>query len=148
MFILTIDSDNEKSLGNCSHTFCASCIRKHFGECLIKKLADFREEKHIDDDLPLPTTSAQLRELSRKIKSWRGDTCQIFSYQCPQCCGVVTKAPIAAYQLRTLVIEARITLSAYLNDVNDNSFPAEGFSGATYFDSLFKWGLHVNSNIF
>lgn len=104
------------SLVSCGHTFCAVCIREHFRQILKKNIAAYRQEKGISVDLPFPTTSAERKELSALIKFSLGDPRRIFFYNCPQCRGNVMKAPVVAYQLRSLLSETRVALSEHLND--------------------------------
>jgi hypothetical protein len=59
----------------------------------------------------------------------------IFSYQCPQCRGVVREAPVMAYQLRSLLSATRAALS----DANDNILPTVELPvTSTFFNSLFE----------
>lgn len=125
---------NPVILVNCGHTFCASCIREHFHESLRKKLANFCKEKSIYVTLSPSTTLVQMQELSRIITAYAGDVSKIFSYQCPQCRGCVTKPPILVYQFRSLVSEARTALSEYMNDTDGN--PSDEVPVA-FFDGFF-----------
>ena len=78
---------------------------------------------------------AQRQNISRMITSYRGDSSNIFSYDYPHCLKVMKEAPVLAYQLRSLLSEARPLLLAYLAD--DDILPTDEFS-LTFFDSLFK----------
>jgi hypothetical protein len=69
------------------------------------------------------------------ITLYHGDSSEIFSYNCPQCRKVVKEAPVVAYQLRSLLSEARPLLSAYLAD--DDMLPTNKLP-VTFFDSLFE----------
>lgn len=122
------------SLGSCGHTFCALCIERHFRGHLSKKLARFSLDNLIRDIIPLPKTLVQRQNVSRVISSHGGDTSAIFSYQCPNCRKVVKEAPVVAYQLRSLLSEARPLLLASLpdDDIPPTDFPL------TLFDSLFE----------
>ena len=123
------------SLASCGHTFCASCIEEHFRGSLEKKIARFRQQNGIPNIIPLPKTLAQRQRVSRMITSHHGDSSDIFSCDCPHCRKVVKEAPVVAYQLRSLLSEARPLLSAYLPD--DDMLPTDKLP-VTVFDSLFE----------
>jgi predicted PP-loop superfamily ATPase len=116
--------------------FCASCIEEHFREILKKKLALFRQRNSILDIITVPKTLAQRKIISRLITSHQGDSSDIFSYDCPHCRKVVKEAPVLAYQLRSLLSEARTLLSGYLAD--DDMPPADELPVTFFFDSLFE----------
>jgi hypothetical protein len=135
LFFLLTDSDNENSLGSCGHTFCALCIRECFRAKLVNNLSRFRQENDVMENMPLPKTSAQRRKLTRLITSYGGDSAMIFTYQCPQCRGIVKEAPVMAYQLRSLLSATR----AVLSDANDDILPTVELPvTSTFFNSLFE----------
>ena len=108
------------SLVSCGHTFCAVCIREHFCQNLKTNLAKYQQHKGVAVDLPFPTPSAERKELSDLIKLTLGDPRLMFSYKRPQCRANVRKAPVVAYQLRSLLSETRVALSEYLIDGTGN----------------------------
>jgi hypothetical protein len=69
------------------------------------------------------------------ITAHHGDSRDIFSYDCPHCRKVVNEAPVVAYQLRSLLSEARPLLSGYLAD--DDMLPTVKLP-VTFFNSLFE----------
>ena len=121
------------SLGSCGHMFCALCIQQHFHGILKKKLAWFHQQNDILNIIRLPKSLMQHQNISRIITSHHGDSSNIFSYDCPHCCKVVKEAPVMAYQLRSLLSEARPLLSAYL--ANDDILPTDELP-LTFFNSL------------
>jgi len=127
--------DNENSL-SCGHTFCALCIREQFCGRLMNNISQFCQENEIFEPICLPKTLAQRQKLTRLITSYRGDSRKVFSYQCPQCRGLVEKAPVIAYQFRLLLRAVRAALPA---DTGDNGLPTDEFPvTATFFESLFE----------
>ena len=99
------------------------------------KIARFCQQNDIPDFIPFPKTLAQRQKVSKMITLYHGDSSEIFSYNCPQCRKVVKEAPVVAYQLRSLLSEARPLLSAYLAD--DDMLPTNKLP-VTFFDSLFE----------
>jgi hypothetical protein len=102
----------------------------------MNNISQFRQENEIFEPIRLPKTLRQRQNLTRLITSYRGDSTKVFSYQCPQCRGLVEKAPVIAYQFRSLLRAVRAALPA---DTDDKGLPTDDFPvTATFFDSLFE----------
>ena len=127
------NSDNDNSLGNCGHTFCASCIRDYFRERLQQNIVNFQDGHFLAGELSLPTTPGALRSLSATIRSLGGNTSRIFSYRCPECRATVRKAPAVCYKLRSLLLEAGATLSG-----RNNNSPTDELH-VNLFNTLFEY---------
>ena len=128
------NSDNDNRLGNCGHTFCASCVRGYFRASLQQNIVDFQDGHILAGELSLPTTPEERRTLSATIRSLGGNSSRIFSYRCPECRATVRKTPAVCYKLRSLLLEAGAILSGRNNNSSTDELHVKHF-----FNTLFEY---------